>query len=1015
MASLQDTIDIVIRAQDEASTAIRGVGSALSAVDEKVQAIAAPFASIADKVLLAQGAITGLGAALVKTGVDEAGKFEQSFKFLTTLFDASGESVSKFRQDILDYASSSTQSLESITTALEGAIGGGVDYAESIKFLAEAEKLAIAQGATLDETTNLLANTLQAYGLSVGDAAKLSDQFSVTIRDGKVSASELNSQLAQVLPVANATGVTFDQVGAAIAVLTTQGYPAGQAITAIKGILEGVLRPTKEASDYASELGISFGAAALKSDGLQGVLQKVFAATNGNVDAMAKLFTTSEGLGGALALGGAGAEKFKEILLNMAKATGTTDDAFKKMGGAIEDGAQNIQNAMKVAFVNLGTPLLDEVSGIRGEIAKIFTALGKEFTDGGMLRPVTQALEALGVDIQEVLASIAKNLPEALKGVDLSGAIKSFGNLGEAIQGLFTDAFGKMDLTTVEGLRTAIQAVIDTITSLTNTTAGIVKAFAPAVEAIKLAADEFNTLDGKSQIDFGEFIGSAKLVVEAGTGLGLALVAIGQTSLSVAEAFDQMAAMVALVPLSFSQNWSTVELTILGLQKKVLEATISIADFKAKFSFLPGEKTFWEGISEKASTALGSLAVDIATAEKKNREGAESFDGAWQRAMGNTESNFTVLRSQLDKSAEALKSVGDKSDTASTQLRSLSGIKVDSIDIGVNNSGALSAIAKVKDNVLDLNDQGLSSILLNVETSETASRIENIIGLVDDVKTALTNVPSDGGGLGWIVDDKLVGDLNDMGIEISEWTDANKGLELVFSNAGQGANKLSGDVTSLNETLDTSRIKTALVDDGTGKLVASYSQIGEGTVKATGGISIINDAYGAQAKKVDEAIKQSDAYITKMEELASNERIKNMEFTANIVTTKLETDAERVKSVMEGISTTVQSTGDTISSLFGTLTEADSWSEKWQIENQISSENEERKKTLELQKRLTEAEIQRIQAQTRRLNQGDTMIKIQADGLEPEIEAFMWKILGKIQTRANASMQDYLLGIESAT
>ena len=33
----------------------------------------------------------------------------------------------------------------------------------------------------------------------------------------------------------------------------------------------------------------------------------------------------------------------------------------------------------------------------------------------------------------------------------------------------------------------------------------------------------------------------------------------------------------------------------------------------------------------------------------------------------------------------------------------------------------------------------------------------------------------------------------------------------------------------------------------------------------------------------------------------------------------------------------------------------------------------------------------------------------------PEIEAFMWKILGKIQVRANASLQDYLLGIDSAT
>ena len=36
---------------------------------------------------------------------------------------------------------------------------------------------------------------------------------------------------------------------------------------------------------------------------------------------------------------------------------------------------------------------------------------------------------------------------------------------------------------------------------------------------------------------------------------------------------------------------------------------------------------------------------------------------------------------------------------------------------------------------------------------------------------------------------------------------------------------------------------------------------------------------------------------------------------------------------------------------------------------------------------------------------------VEADGMEPEIEAFMWKILGKIQIRAAESMDEYLLGL----
>jgi hypothetical protein len=41
------------------------------------------------------------------------------------------------------------------------------------------------------------------------------------------------------------------------------------------------------------------------------------------------------------------------------------------------------------------------------------------------------------------------------------------------------------------------------------------------------------------------------------------------------------------------------------------------------------------------------------------------------------------------------------------------------------------------------------------------------------------------------------------------------------------------------------------------------------------------------------------------------------------------------------------------------------------------------------------------------------MIKIDGTGLEPELEAFMWRILSRIRMRANAEFSDYLVGIQS--
>jgi hypothetical protein len=66
---------------------------------------------------------------------------------------------------------------------------------------------------------------------------------------------------------------------------------------------------------------------------------------------------------------------------------------------------------------------------------------------------------------------------------------------------------------------------------------------------------------------------------------------------------------------------------------------------------------------------------------------------------------------------------------------------------------------------------------------------------------------------------------------------------------------------------------------------------------------------------------------------------------------------------------------------------------------------------MKLQKDLTTAQIEMMRAQTKALDSGGAMIKITGDGLEPHLEAFMWKILQKVQTRVNKDGLKLLLGV----
>jgi hypothetical protein len=80
--------------------------------------------------------------------------------------------------------------------------------------------------------------------------------------------------------------------------------------------------------------------------------------------------------------------------------------------------------------------------------------------------------------------------------------------------------------------------------------------------------------------------------------------------------------------------------------------------------------------------------------------------------------------------------------------------------------------------------------------------------------------------------------------------------------------------------------------------------------------------------------------------------------------------------------------------------------ERW-VEDQIKIQQE----GLAMQKELSAAEIELMQARTAAYERGDAQIKIDGAGLQPHLEAFMFEILSAIQIRANQEGANFLVGL----
>lgn len=218
---------------------------------------------------------------------------------------------------------------------------------------------------------------------------------------------------------------------------------------------------------------------------------------------------------------------------------------------------------------------------------------------------------------------------------------------------------------------------------------------------------------------------------------------------------------------------------------------------------------------------------------------------------------------------------------------------------------------------------------------------------------------------------------------------------------------------------DIDRLRTALVKAKLeGKITAdqftaSVIDLGKANDKLVDPTGKATKAVADQAKETRDATKAANDFAVQMAAIASNERIKFFEAKISLDIANVQANAQKVIAAFESINNSITSTGDVLGKLFGLFSSLDTLdsSARNLLFQQIDKENALRQQSFDLQKSLTEAQIQSLEATTRALTGGDALIKIDGAGLQPQLEAFMWEILKSIQTRVNRDGLKLLLGV----
>ncbi len=244
---------------------------------------------------------------------------------------------------------------EETVPALYQALSAGVPEGSVFDFLESANKAAVGGVASLETAVDGLTTVVNSYGDDVIDVQKASDLMFTTVKLGKTDFSQLSSSLYNVLPSANAANVSFENVSAALAVMTSQGVPTSAATTKIRGTIDELSKANTKASNTFEKLsGKSFKEFMDGGGNLQEALQLLEQHANATGIGINDLFSSTEAGGAALALTGKGTESFTAALLEMEEAAGATDSAFETMEQGLARKIEKLKSRFAVFKLNIG-------------------------------------------------------------------------------------------------------------------------------------------------------------------------------------------------------------------------------------------------------------------------------------------------------------------------------------------------------------------------------------------------------------------------------------------------------------------------------------------------------------------------------------------------------------------------------------------------------------------------------------------------------------------------------------
>lgn len=428
-------LGILITARDMASAQMARVETGFNRLEASSKTMEAAFLSA--KATFASGIIMAAGGAIALVpliiGLNKAAALQAGMAEVSTLVDTATTNMEGLTDEVLKLSAAYglgaiDQAAALYTTISSGAAtaaDGTIDVAKAVETLDVANQLAIGGVTDVQTAVDGLTSIMGAYGLESQNAIEIADAMFLAMKAGKTTIGELSKEIGKVAATAAQVGVSYEELLASIAAVTTAGIDTAMATTGISSALSNILDPSSNATAEAEKFGIAWGRTALEAQGWAGFINTLGEAVNGlspeladaarNVNLtdaqfeaylntvndtgadLIQLFGNIRSVRVMMALTGGTAETFNMVVEQMGDRAGETALAVDKMRLTFKFVSSVIKEQFNVIMTQLGRQVLPLAIGTLRFFSGILSGVNALFEKWpGLAKLITTVLGVFG-------------------------------------------------------------------------------------------------------------------------------------------------------------------------------------------------------------------------------------------------------------------------------------------------------------------------------------------------------------------------------------------------------------------------------------------------------------------------------------------------------------------------------------------------------------------------------------------------------------------------------------------